>query len=74
MNKAIVSRLHICCLPGWRSVWEKTVALVLSTASTDRPSPVNNLSLLIAIEVQGFFSRQSFLLLSLRSNFRNPAI
>ena len=37
LNKTIVSTLHICYLPGWRS-------LVLSMVYADRGSPVNNVS------------------------------
>ena len=33
-------RLHICYLPGGRSVWEKTVPEVLSTARGRRPRAV----------------------------------
>ena len=34
------SRIHICYLPGGRSVWEKTVPEVLRTARGRRPRSV----------------------------------
>jgi len=38
--KQTIIKMHICYLPGGRSVWEKTVLQVLSTARSCRPRAV----------------------------------